>query len=119
MQYRFDGEFHRLARVTGPTHNFLALRLDEGPPGAAPVVRPLAVAEGEPSRLDASDVTAAVLAGVADANREAGTRYVVRELQFVPADSPPAAVYRALAREIALRAAEAGRRARPAAVPVA
>jgi hypothetical protein len=111
MQYRFDGEFHRLSRVTGPTHNFLALALSDAAWGGAPSVEPLDVGDGGAPRLESGEVARAVCDGVADANREFGCDYAARRIQFVPSDSPPAAVYRHLAREIVRHAAVEARAA--------
>ena len=111
MQYRFDGEFHRLSRVTGPTHNLLALALADAAWSGAPAVEPLDAGEGSASHLDAAEVARAVCEGVVEANREFGCDYAARRIQFVPSDSPPAAVYRHLAREIVRHAAVEARAA--------
>lgn len=111
MQYRFDGEFHRLSRVTGPTHNFLALVLADAAWSGAPSVEPLDVGDRGSPRLDAGEVARAVCEGVAEANREFGCDYAARRIQFVPSDSPPTTVYRHLAREIVRRVAVEARAA--------
>lgn len=54
-------------------------------------------------KLGEEDVRLNVIAGVAEANREFGTNYVVKRIQFVPNDTPPAETYRYLARAIVER----------------
>lgn len=111
MQYRFDGQFHQLSRATGPTHNFLALALADTARSVVPSAEPLDVGDGGAPRLDAGEIARAVCEGVAEANRKFGCDYAARRIQFVPPNSPPATVYRHLAREIVRRAAVAARAA--------
>lgn len=99
MQHVFDGRFHRVVRVTGPTHNLLALELGDDP-AAEPVVEELPVSPGERRRLDPGEVLRCVQRGVAEANAVHGTAFGVRTIQYLPSDSPPAEVYREIARRI-------------------
>lgn len=109
MQHTVDGEFRRLARVTGPTHNFLAIAFADAAWSGAPSIEALDTSDGGAALLDAAEVARAVCEGIADANREFGCDYAACRVQFVPSDSPPAAVHRRLAREIVRRAAAEAR----------
>jgi hypothetical protein len=103
MQFVRLGNSFRVARITGPSHNLLGIELGEGRTLAEdPSIGVLSLAaDGEPGvLLSASEVRDAVLMGVAEANEELGTIYSVKQIEFVPSDSPPAETYRFLARAI-------------------
>jgi hypothetical protein len=97
-----DGQVYKVARVTGPTHNFLGLVLSLNSTPTVPRVETMAV--------EALDVTAAtipkdevvrqVLKGVAEANEEYGTQFRVDVIQYVPTDSRDDLVYMSLAKAI-------------------
>ena len=94
MEVTRRGDIYRVARITGPTHNYLAIRFGK-PDGRKPDV--VSLDDGVKVRLDASKVRDEVSKGVADANKRLGTSYEVALIQFVPDDSPPEAGYRELA----------------------
>lgn len=96
---RFDsvGDYLVVSRITGPHHNMLQLRLAHSQQGAVErqaMVQPPASAT---RALDAEQVVAAVLDGVASANDRLGTRLAVTHIRFVADDSKPESIYRMLA----------------------
>lgn len=97
MQVIKDGDLYKIARITGPTHNLLALRFG-APTGPTPRVEALDSRSG--ARLDRDAVRGEVEKGVADANQRLGTSYRVDLIQFVPDDTPPETAYRGLAERI-------------------
>ena len=110
MQFGRDGDLHVVARTTGPTHHYLGLELVDAADlrDAAPpiTVEPVVVDADELERLHANDVREQVLAGVDAANSEHGSDLVVTRIRFVVSDSPPATIYRELARRLVERAIE-------------
>ena len=110
MQFGRDGDLHVVARTTGPTHNFLGLDLVATRPtddDTAPIaVERIVLDANEPALLDADDVREQVLAGVDAANGEHGSHLSVTRIRFVVSDSPPATIYRELARRLVERAIE-------------
>lgn len=98
MQFSRDGEWYQVVRITGPSHNLLALRFDElGTSG--PVVERLSISNEAPM-IEADDVQSQVLDGVAEANTELGTNYQVAAIRFVTTDTPSSDIYRSLAKVI-------------------
>jgi hypothetical protein len=93
MQFSKQNNLIRVARVAGPSHNFLALELAETAHNTE--VDELA---GDGRRtLEPDDVRREVLNGVAEAARSLGLQVTVGRLKFVPSDTGPASIYRALA----------------------
>ena len=99
MQIVKDGEFYKLARITGPTHNILSLRY--GDESVDPIVEVLD--PNKKGRLVAESVKDQVLLGVSEANRFLGTDYQVHVIQFSQSDSGPSEIYRELARRLTER----------------
>jgi hypothetical protein len=98
MQFSRDGDWYQVVRITGPSHNLLALQLGES--GAPePIVERLAVGEGATS-LDAKDVQRQVVEGVTEANADLGTNFHVAAIRFVTTDTPSSSIYRSLAKVI-------------------
>jgi len=95
MQFIHDGIYYKVARITGPGHNLLGLRLADGDNVSAPVVECLKTAPSSP--LDRHMVVNEALAGVEEANRQFGTSFRIAILQFSEDDTPPESVYRLLA----------------------
>lgn len=93
-----QGEFYVRTWITGPTHNYLALKFG---------VEPLCVEVVPPASgtsccrpVDPDLVRAETLRGIQDANSEFGTNYTVEVLRYVPDDTANHAVYRHLAKVI-------------------
>ena len=104
MQYRHDGEWRQLARVTGPTHNCLGLLLTMNKGRAAPRIEALGP-EDEAERIKSEEVLAQVARGIAQANTELGTAFAAEAVRFVRSDSPGERIYEYLAQAIVREAA--------------
>ncbi|MDB5304976.1 MAG: hypothetical protein JWM97_2525 [Phycisphaerales bacterium] len=103
MQYSRDGNLHRIARITGPMHNFLAIEFG-GTDANSCIVERLVRAAGTSGELHGEEVKKWVLNAVASANAEFGTHLVVRRIQYVADDTPDANAYAIIAHELVRRA---------------
>ncbi|WP_115561027.1 hypothetical protein [Xanthomonas arboricola] len=93
------GEFLATSRITGPTHNLLQIRL--GGSGDALVCERLpATGECRHAPLADDQLIKHVIDGVAAANQQLGTTYVVSHIRYVENDTPPEVVYGFMARRI-------------------
>jgi len=101
MQFIKDNDFYKVARITGPTHNFLAVRLSETK--CSTEITALPIKEGELERIDAKKVLYQVLNGLDAINLELGKKYFISEIQFVPSDSESSSVYELLISELIKR----------------
>jgi hypothetical protein len=99
MNFSEHGDFCRVVRITGPTHNLLGISFSKGT-RRAPAVHDLDRNKISQPRLAPDDVSRAVLAGIADANATFGLGLHASEIEFVGSDSPPADIYRFLAFEL-------------------
>lgn len=104
MQFIHDGVFHKVARITGPTHNLLALQFAQESYAECPAVDVLR--SGSKSRLNADAVIREVVTGVDEANDTFGTKFRVAMIQFIDDDSPPYSIYRLLAFSLVERLAK-------------
>jgi hypothetical protein len=104
MVFSRVGNTFIVARTTGPTHNLLGLEF-HGHSGLSGVVVHKLQSPGTPESggLPEDQVRDAALAGVEDANKEMGTSYAVKRVEYIPADSPPVDIYRYLAKCIVER----------------
>ena len=93
-----DGEFYKVTRITGPTHNFLSVKFGDT---ADPHIEPLD--KKEVDGLHAKDVKYQVLSGIREANNRLCTDYQAAHIQFVRSDSPPIEIYNELALHITLQ----------------
>jgi hypothetical protein len=98
MHFSRNGDWYHAHRITGPSHNLLALRFDEAN-ASGPIVEPLS-GSNEPPVIAADDVQRQVLAGVAEANLRLGTSYNVAAIRFVATDTPSPKIYNFLAKAI-------------------
>jgi hypothetical protein len=106
MQFSRDGDWYQVIRITGPSHNLLALKLGElGAP--EPIVERLSVSNEAPA-IDAEDVQRQVLEGVTEANAQFGTDHQVTAIRFVTTDTPSSSIYRSLAKVIVEQLAQEG-----------
>ncbi len=101
MQFIKDDDLYKVARITGPTHNFLAIRLSETK--CTTQVTQLPIKQGDIERLDGKKVLAQVLNGLDGINQKLGKEYFVSEVQFVPSDSESSSVYGFLVSELIKR----------------
>jgi hypothetical protein len=97
MRVLRSDEFWIVSRITGMSHNFLGLLLEECP-GPPPILE-LLPPSGECSHesLDGAEVIRAVMAAVEESNRILGSSYSVRQIRIVSNDTPPESVYGSLA----------------------
>jgi len=98
VQFTFDGEFYKIARITSPTHNFLGISFGDSEDG-----RVYIEALGESRKKEsifAKDVKEQVLLGINEINSELKSDYKVKKIQFVSSDTPSNSVYMELAKEI-------------------
>ncbi|MBB4100258.1 hypothetical protein [Sphingomonas kyeonggiensis] len=91
-----------VSRITGPTHNRLALRLERGAVLADLRVKVLPSVGDcrHHDGLTAEEMVPAILDGIAEANRELGTDYVATYAEIVENDSRQPHVYTYLARHL-------------------
>ena len=96
MLFDRDGEWHMVARVTGPRHNLLGLRLS-AVPVASPLVERLS---GIPSEqgVTAEEVLAQVTETVDAVNVETGSDHKLAAIRYVATDTPSRDAYRLMTR---------------------
>lgn len=102
MRISNDGERFMGSHVTGPSHNFLALRLT---PASSSQVPEIVAHDRHPSsgiKLRAEEVAGWVSYGVTKANAELGTAYSPTHIEFDVTDSHRPEVMSELARRIVL-----------------
>jgi hypothetical protein len=101
MQVTKVGNVYKVARITGPQHNFLGLAFSEDAGPSLTVERLQVGEEVEPScALDEPQLLAAVQRGIAAANAQFGTHFCAATVQYVVTDTPDMAVYTLLAHTI-------------------
>jgi hypothetical protein len=106
MQFSRDGDWYQVIRITGPSHNLLAIKLGElGASG--PILERLSVGNEVPV-IHGEDVQMQVLEGVTEANAQLGTDYQVVAIRFVTTDTPSSNIYRSLAKVIVEQLAQEG-----------
>jgi hypothetical protein len=95
------GNVYKVARITGPKHNFLGLELSGADVPSLTVER-LQVDDGgvHAGTLDEQQLIAAVRRGVTEANQKFGTHFYIAKLQYVVTDTPESSVYLLLAQKI-------------------
>jgi len=106
MSVHFDGKFFRVAYISGPNHNYSALRITESEsPPALPIkfLPPVGPRRSE-DFLSRHDVDSWVATGVANASKELGTCYRIIHAEVVEDDHPSPQVYTALAKRIVVAA---------------
>ena len=100
-----DGVF-TAQHVTGPTHNFLRLKLERGGAREFPVtVLPPSGSCKHHEGLTADEVLPSIRAGVARANAALGTDFAVISAEIVENDSRQPAIYEYIAAKIIEQAA--------------
>jgi hypothetical protein len=101
MQFILDKDIYKVARITGPEHNFLGLRFDGN--GQAIDVIQLPMRSGERPQIDQDVVLAQVNEGLLEVNDELGKAYSISQIFIVPSDSPSKTVYKFLTIELIKR----------------
>lgn len=104
MHFSQRDTFYQISRITGPTHNFLALDLAEHNEYSKPAIEQLPPhGECRHAPLDEQRLLDAVIEGVEQANRRFGTHFIVRAVRYVANDTGPETVYGYLALSIVER----------------
>lgn len=99
-----DGRYS-VARITGPTHNLLGLRVSTQPATGVTIVKLPPVGACRHGSVDEALLQAAVAAGVEAANRECGTGWHVVEIAYVEDDTPSYSQYEICANALIKRLA--------------
>lgn len=94
-----QGSLFKVAVITGPAHNFLALEFASDPSGDDVIIEVLGRILVE-QNLMRDEVLRAVLIGVSRANIRLGTSYRVGRIQYVSDDTPRVDVYAEIADNI-------------------
>ncbi len=100
MQYIIDGEFYKITRVTGPKHNMLGVRFSDTHKEMEVVDLDFSAKQ---VNFSASEVKSQVQLGLADVNRELGTKYKISAIQFVGSDTKSDSIYAELVKIIVRR----------------
>lgn len=103
MQYVFDGVFFKAVKITGPNHNLLGLSLN-----GSNDIKVTSLGEEADSCIDSDEVLRQVTEGIEDINSELGTKYSIKEIQFIHTDSPSDYIYNELTKSIITRIHEGG-----------
>jgi len=101
MQFINDNGIYKVARITGPQHNLLAIRLSEQSENIEIVSLP--IKGNETINVDKQDVLKQVNAGLNSINEKLGKEYFISEIQYVPSDSNTPKVYEFLIKELIKR----------------
>lgn len=101
MQFIKDKDYYKIVRITGPTHNLLAIRLSAV--HVSTQVTPLPIHMSEEAHLEPREVLEQVLLGLAEVNQELGRQYYLSEIQFVPSDAKPSSGYHYLIKALIQR----------------
>lgn len=89
---RVDG-FLSVSRITGPKHNLLQVKLDQGPRAVPRCDRLPAIGSCRHEPLNESELISRILEGVSMANEELGTKYCVTHIRYIENDTKPEVVY--------------------------
>lgn len=101
MRVSQEGDLYRGSHITGPTHNYLGLRLNrQGEASFAVTVLPPIGESQRHAGLSADEVHQWISEGVTRANDELGTNYAVDYAEVVENDSRQPEIYAELARRI-------------------
>jgi hypothetical protein len=102
MQFIFDGNIYKAIKISGPKHNILGLAIDAT--GHIKECKIVTLDETNPEiNINPSDVEEQVQAGIREINQQFGVNFVVKEIQYVPADTPSKTIYKELTIEILKR----------------
>ncbi|UTZ21852.1 hypothetical protein [Vibrio campbellii] len=102
MIFNYSDGFYRLARVTGPSHNLLCIKLSNVSVDNI-IITPLG--KDKPENITSDEVRKQVNEGLKQINDSCPFGFYVSEVQYVPSDTFSSTVYRNLIIEIARRIA--------------
>jgi len=91
MQFIKEDDLYKVARITGPSHNLLGVRLSDVQ--CSIKMTPLPMSTGEIEVLDGQKVRSQVLKGLDAVNLELCKHYFISEIQFIPSDTASSSVY--------------------------
>lgn len=91
MHFTFDGSFYKIARTTGPDHNFLGLSF--GSCTEPEVIDMNIDPENNKVRINEYELKKQVLMGLKNINTLLGTDYSICKIQYVSSDSPNETIY--------------------------
>ena len=106
VQFAIDNGFYKVARITGPTHNFLAIRLADASPGDIKLTA-LGPKDGKNADGARESILNQVKTGLESINAELGKQYAIAEVHYIPSDSVSSSVYKLLTVEL-IRKIDAG-----------
>lgn len=93
MNFTRVGDFLAVSRITGPKHNLLQVKLDQGPQNAPRCEQLPAIGSCRHEPLNEPELVASILDGMSLVNMELGTGYCVTHIRYVENDTKPEAVY--------------------------
>lgn len=101
MQFVLDNGVYKVARITGPSHNFLGIRLSDDK-------RKMKVLSLQSDcckilRINEEEVVNQVSLGLARINENLSKQYFISEVQFVASDTYSSDVYELLTMELISR----------------
>lgn len=105
MQFGSVDGFLYVARITGPTHNLLQLRLSKAAVSFVICEELRATGGCKHEKLDRAKIEDSVRVGVTSANAAFGTELHPTHIRFVANDTGPEDVYRLLAEAIVSKVA--------------
>lgn len=106
MHFTHNKGLYTVSRITGPTHNFLGIRLSESE--AEITVMALPIRLNETINITPEDVMSQAISGLEIANRELGKQYYISEIQYVASDTYSPIAYETLTRILLKRISEDG-----------
>jgi hypothetical protein len=109
MQFIKTDNVYKAVRITGPTHNLLALSFYKlGEEGSVTIESMQHGDSAQAKQLNADRIRQHVLAGVDRADSQLGIKHHVQLIQYVANDSPDLAAYSLLAERIVERMEQDG-----------
>ena len=102
MQFVDEYPVLKLARITGPHHNFLSIRFSEKELTESPVIEDIDPQKKEKGLIK-EEVLEQVMFGVALMSSEMNQKYYVEKVEFLSGDTQPVSIYKYLATEIVRR----------------
>ncbi|AUI87689.1 hypothetical protein BS333_14880 [Vibrio azureus] len=100
MIFTYNDGFYKLARITGPCHNLLCIKLSNV---SVDNIIMTPVGAEQPENITADEVHKQVIEGLQYINEHFPLKFHVSEVQYLPSDTYSRNVYRKLIIEIARR----------------
>ena len=100
MQFIYDGEYYKVIRVSGPSHNLLALSFGDSRNDSQLDIEVLQIDDKKETTILKNNVREQVLLGINEFNKDFGTDYKVKKIQFITSDTPSGTIYKDLAKEL-------------------